>query len=159
MAKRRWFVTLDTADLSSGFTRYQKIIPTANTVLRGFQTWFFVWNNPTFTNIYFTIYSLQGTTPKKLLYASTNVITKAELHTLDYADKAFGMLFDDVALKGGESYALVPRGTGYTATSTAYLGWQLGYPDPAYTTNVPTSSVANLGRSPFKITGIVGDEL
>jgi hypothetical protein len=159
MAKRRFFVKFDTADLTSGFTRYQKIIPTNNTVLRGFQTWFFVWNNPTFTDVYFEIYSLDGTTPRKLLYTSTNSILKADLHTLAYADKAFGMLFDDVALRGGEKYALVPRATGYTATSNSYLGWQLGYPDPAYTTNVPTSSVANLGRSPFKVTGIIGDDL
>lgn len=159
MAKRRFFVKFDTDDLTSGFARYQKIIPPANEVFTGFQTWFFVWNDPTFTDIYFHIYSLDGTTPRKLLYTSTNTILKADLHTLEYADKGFGMLFNNVALKGGESYALVPRATGYTATSSAYLGWQLGYPDPAYTTNVPTSSVANLGRSPFKITGIVGDGL
>lgn len=159
MAKRRFFIKLDTADLSSGLTRYQKVIPTENTVLRGFQTWFFVWNDPTFTDIYFQIYSLQGTTPKKLLYTSTNSILKADLHTLDYADKGFGMLFDYVSLKGGESYALVPRATGYTATSNSYLGWQLGYPDPAYRTNVPLLSVTNLGRSPFKITGFIGDML
>jgi hypothetical protein len=157
--KRRFFIALDTADLTTGFVRYQKIIPPSNTVLRGFQTWFFVWNNPTFTDVYFHIYSLDGTTPRQLLYTSTNLVTKADLHTLAYADKGFGMLFNDIALKGGESYALVPRATGYSATGSAYLGWQLGYPDPAYKLNVPTSSVANLGRSPFKIDGFVGDKL
>jgi len=159
MAKRRWFVVLDTADLTSGVTRYNKIIPTNDTVLTDFQTWFFVWNDPTFVDIYFQLYSLDGITPRKLLHTSTNSILKAELHTLEYADKGCIFLFNNIALKGGQPYALVPRATGYSATSSSYLGWQLGYPDPAYKTNVPVTSVANVGRSPFKLDGFEGADL
>jgi len=150
---------LDTADMSGTPTVYQKVIFPRNVVIRGFQTWFVVYNNPTFTNIYFQVYSLQGTTPKKLIYTSTNVWTKAELHTLAYGIKGFGMIFDDVVFRANETYAFVPRGTSYTGNTSAHLGWKLGFPDPAYRTNVPLLSRANMGRSPYDITGFVGDDL
>lgn len=150
---------LDTADLSSGKTVYQKVIFNSDIVLSGFQTWFVVYNNPTFTNLYFEVYSLSGTTAKKLLYTSSNVVTKAEMITHSYGIKGIPIKFDNVVFKGTDSYAFVPRGTSYTGTGSAYLAWKLAYPDPAYRTNVPLSSVANLGRSPFDISGFIGAKL
>lgn len=147
---------LDTADLSSGKSVYQPVIFNNDVILKGFQSWFVVYNDPTFTNLYFQIYSLSGTTAKKLLYTSSNVVTKSEMITLDYGIKGIPFLFDNAIFKGTDSYALVPRATGYTASASSYLAWKFAYPDPVYRTNVPLSSVANLGRSPYDISGFIG---
>lgn len=150
---------LEASDLTSGLSVYQKVIFNKDVILTGLQTWFVVYGNPTFTNLYFEVYSLSGTTPKKLLYTSSNVVTKAEMITLAYGIKGIPMKFNDVVFKGTDQYAFVPRGTSYAPSGSAYLAWKLAYPDPAYRTNVPLSSKANLGRSPFDITGFIGAEL
>jgi len=150
---------LDTADLGSSGTVYQKVIFNKDLVLRSMQTWFIVYNNPTFTDLYFKVYSLDGTTPKKLIYTSTNVILKADMFTENYGIKGVRFDFGDVAFRATTSYAFVPRATGYTASGSSYLAWKLAWPDPAYRTNIPLSDKSNAGRSPYDITGFIGAKL
>lgn len=150
----------DSGDLSGQpVSFYQGVKFHRDVIIRAFQTWFEIHNDPTFTSISFDVYSLSGTTPKKLICSSTNFLTKAQIHTQPYAVK--GLRFDlaDVAFRGTDWYALVPRAVGYSPTSTSYLVWKFGYPDPAYRLNVPLGSIANAGRSPYDVTGFLGAEL
>lgn len=140
-------------------TFYQPVKFNKNIALRYFQTWFEIHNDPTFTSISFDVYSLSGSTPKKLLYSSTNNILKASIHALPYAVKGLRFDFGDVVFKDTDWYAFVPRMVGYAPTSTKFIMWKFGYPDPAYRLNVPLTSIANAGRSPYDIPGFVGAEL
>lgn len=151
---------IDAGDVTGApTTLYQPVKFNRDIVLRYFQTWFEIHNDPAFDSISFDVYSLSGSTAKQLLCSSTNQILKADIHTLPYAVKGLRFDFADYSFKGTDRFAFVPRMVNYVPTSTKYIMWKFGYPDPAYRLNLPLSSIANAGRSPYDLPGFVGSEL
>jgi hypothetical protein len=148
---------LATADLSSNLRVYQKVIFNRNITVRAMRTSFIVFNDPAFTDVSFNVYSMEGNTPKKLLYQSTNVFTKAAMISDTNGIREVFFEFDNAIFKGTDSYAFVPRGTSYTGTVSSHLAWKRGWPDPVHRLNV-TSNVADIQRAPFDLY-FIGSEL
>lgn len=158
MAWTVWGKNFDTGELSNTnlFCTFRM---NSDTILKAVRTWFIVYNDPVFTNLNCKIYSDEvrsgSHTPVKLLHTSTDVRTKAELHTLPYGVKETYFTFDEIPLQGDTWYNLVINGTGYTPTSTSYLAWMHSYPDPVLTGYTPALETINL--SPFAIYFIGGE--
>lgn len=157
MALKVYGERLETSDLSSGLRVYQKVIFGSNIALRALRTSFVVFNDPAFTALSMNVYSMTGNTPKKLLYQSTNTFAKADVITEDHGLREIYFEFDYPVFKGTDSYAFVPRGTGYTGSVSSHLAWTRAWPDPVYRTNV-SSGVIDIMRAPFHIY-YIGDEL
>lgn len=129
---------------------HQPYIPDENYIVKAFRTWFVFYNNPTFTNIYLEVWSDDNSEPGKLLHTSTNVQLKADLFTLDNAYIETWFEFDNINLKGGVTYHLIPQITGYTYSASSLVGWIRAIPEPVYTTNLPTT-LESFGEYPYLI--------
>lgn len=104
-------------------------------IITTIRAWFVVFNDPTFTNLSMKIYSDDNGVPKKLLHTSTNVVTKAQLITDLSGYKEAPFNFNEPVFNGNDWYHLVPFATGYTYSSSAWLGWMKDWPDPVYRLN------------------------
>lgn len=130
-----------------------------NYIIRAIRTWIIVYNDPVFTNLNMKFYSNEVVsavnTPKKLLTTSTDVRTKAEIHTLPYAVKEIYFTFDNFPVQGNTYYNLVINGTGYVPTGSSYLAWMKGFPDPVYASNyVP--ALETIPLAPYQLYAIGG---
>ncbi len=126
---------------------FQPFKPVNDLVIRAFRTKIIVFNDPVFTDLNMKIYSDDLGTPKELLHTSTNVRTKAQLHVDDNAVKETFFQFNDIVLKGGDTYHAVINGTGYSPTGTSYLAWMKSFPDPVNATGL-TINQGELGVFP-----------
>lgn len=160
-----WTVYGDPYESGSELTdqsKFQPVIMPDNTIIKGVRTWVIVVDDPTFTDLSMQIYSNRDDggdpSPGKLLHTSTDVRTKAQILTDNSANKEIYFSFDDVNLKGGDTYNFVLTGTGYSPTASSYLAWRIAWPDPVYTTNY-TPTVENLSRAPKFISTIIGGVL
>lgn len=150
----------DASDLTS--TRvFQPVRFNKNVILKGVRTWVVVYNNPTFTNLNMKIYSNDAQqssyTPKEVVSTSNDVRTKSEIHTLSNAVKEIYFTFDDIPLNGEDFYNFVINGTGYSPTSSSYLAWMKGFPDPVYDEGLPAFTMVSIGGAPFQIYFIAGE--
>ena len=127
-----WCTRWDTGELANTSV-FQPLKFNKNVVLRAIRTRIVVVDNPTFTDLNMKIYSDRGGSPQTLLATSTNVITKAALHTLDNGVKETFFRFGDPAFEADTQYHVVINGTGYAPTATAMLGWQKDFPEQIYT--------------------------
>lgn len=143
-------------------SKFQPIIMPDNTIIVGVRTWVLFIDDPTFTNLSMEIYSNRtdsgSDAPGKLLHTSTDQRTKSEIFTDNSANKEIYFTFNNVNLRGGDTYNFVLTGTGYSPTSSSFIAWRLAWPDPVYTENY-TPTVENLNRAPKFISTIIGGVL
>ena len=137
-------------------TLSQPVKPKTNLLLRGVRTWIIFVDDPVITSFNMKIYSSDNNTPKKLLYTSTDSRTKAELLSDNSGVKETYFTFNDVPLNGETTYHFVLNGVGYTPTSSSYVAWRRGWPDPVYQAGF-TPNKFNLGGSPFELYLIGGE--
>lgn len=131
MAWEVWGDVLETSDLTST-NKFQPVTFGGDDIIRAIRVWIIVYNNPTFTDLCLKIYSNQNNTPKKLLATSTNVITKAQLCTLDNGIKEVWFEFDFPVFNKSDKFHLVLNGTGYTGLESSHLSIMKAFPDPVY---------------------------
>lgn len=139
--------------------KFQTIKYKDNIILKAIRTWVIVVNDPTFTNLTMKIYSntvvSSDNTPVKLLYTSTNTLTKSEIITLANGVKEIYFTFDDVPMQEETLYNLVINGAGYVYSSSSHLAWMKAWPDPVYTAGyTPTSE--SLAVAPYQVYAIGG---
>lgn len=150
----------EASDFSSA-AKFQTIKFNKNVIVRAFRTWIIVYNDPVFTNLNMKIYSndvVSGdNTPKLLLHTSTDVRTKAEIHTLANGIKEIYFTFADINFQANTLYNVVINGTGYAPTLTSYLNWMHGFPDPVCDTDY-IAAMETLSFSPYQVYAI-GAEL
>lgn len=139
-------------ELSSA-AMFQPFKPVNDLVLRAMRTKIIVFNDPVFTDLNMKIYSDNGGSPGELIHTSTTSRTKAQLHTQDNGVKETFFQFNDVPLKGGDTYHIVINGNGYSPTSNAYLAWMKAFPDPVNSTGL-TINQGELGIFPFFLAAI-----
>lgn len=152
MGWRVWGEPLFTADFGGAPVRYMPIIfrnDGENFVLKAIKTWLIVYNNPSFTSFEMRIYSSRNSAPGDLLHTSSNVQTKASIHTLANACKEIYFDFNKPVFDKDDTYYLVLWGNGYTGDATAHVAWKKSYPDPNYTTGL--SDTKSLGKWPYDI--------
>jgi len=151
-----WGDDWESGELAST-AKYQPIRFNGNYIVRSIRTWIIVINDPVFTNMNMKIYSNEvvsgDDTPKKLLHTSTDVRTKAEIHTLPHAVKEIYFTFDDIPVQEGTFYNVVINGFGYVPTVSSYLAWMKGFPDPVYSNNY-TPALETITKAPYQMYAI-----
>lgn len=158
MTYRIWADDFSSADMT-GVTKFVTFKPNKNIALRAVRAKFVVYSDPVFTDIHARIYSANASdnTPGVLLYTSSDVRTKAEVHTLANGVKETYFTFADVPLQADTYYNVVINGTGYIPTANSYLAWCLAFPDPIYRDPLFTYNFNNITRCPFEINLVSGD--
>jgi hypothetical protein len=161
MTLRLWVRPWDSGQLSNADI-FQPFYPRKNMMLKAVRTWIFAKSDPTYTSLNMKLYSNDDSSgddvPKAVIATSTNVVTKAQIQpTQPHAISEVYFEFDDIPLQSDTKYNLVINGTGYSPTSSSFLGWRKAYPDPIYRTGY-TPTKENLGIAPYEIS-IVGAEL
>jgi hypothetical protein len=146
-----------TADLTSNLRVYQRVNFNSDIILKACRVWLIAYNDPSFTSLTMDIYSISGTTPKKLLHSSTNSVLKADMLTDTNGVKEIFFNFNSPTFKGVDTFGFVLRATGYTGTTSTHLAWKKAWPDPVYRLNVPVG-LHVVGKSPYDIY-FIGDEL
>lgn len=141
---RVWAERLETADFVGVPRMFQTVKFHKNIILKGMRTWVIVYNNPNFTNLEMRIYANHGGVQGKLLYTSSNVITKAQMITLANGVKEIFFDFDTLPIfKDEDTYLFTLMANGYTGDATSHIAWMRAYPDPVYRTGLsalhPTS--------------------
>lgn len=149
----------ETSDLTSA-ARFQSVTFGNDLILRAIRTWVVVYNNPSFTHLNMKIYSNEVistvNTPKKLIATSTNVQTKAQIHTLENGVKEIWFEFDYPVYNGSDIYNIVINGTGYTYAEGSHLAWVKGYPNPVYSGGY-TPALETLPYAPYELYFIGAD--
>lgn len=152
-----WGERFETADLSSNQRVFQPVTFNKNIVLKACKTWFIINGNPTYTNVYMEIWSNENNAPKRLLYTSSNVVTKTTLCDENNGVREAYFDFDMLpTFQENDIYHFVPRATGYTGAQASHLAWKKSYPDPVYKTGID-SSYTSLLISPYDIYFIGAD--
>lgn len=132
-------------------TYYQMFTPEENMVLRAVRSFVIQYNNPTYTDFLLKLYSNNAGVPRAVIASSTNSWTKAAAFASNNSGvKEFYFDFDDVMLRGGETYHLALQATGYTGSDSSHLAWKHSFPDPAYAQGVD-KSYEGLLTSPYDI--------
>lgn len=138
---------------------FQTVQFNGNFVLRAARTWIIIFGDPVFTSLSMKIYSnavVSGlNSPRKLLHTSTDVRTKAEVHTQPHAVREIYFNFADVPVKGNDKYNFVINATGYAPTGNSYLAWRKAFPDPVYSGGY-TPAIETVGVAPREIYFIGG---
>lgn len=159
MGWRVWADDFTSADFT-GASKFQTFKTNKDVVLKAFRTWVVVINDPVFTNISAKIYSNEvrsgDNTPVKLLTTSTDVRTKAEVHTLAHGVKEIYFTFNDFPLQKDTQYNLVLNGTGYSPTDSSYLAWMKAFPDPVLP-NDYAEAWETLSLAPYQVYMIGGE--
>ena len=157
MTYKVWAVDF-TSDDMTGISKFVTFKPNENITVRALRTNFIVYNDPVFTSLNAKIYSVgPDNVPVELIYSSTDVRTKAEIHTLPNGDKSTYFTFNDVLIQANTYYNLVINGTGYIPTTNSYLAWRLAFPDPVYRDPLFTYGFSNINRCPYALEIIAGD--
>ena len=119
---------------------YQKFVPTDSMILRAIRVSLIQNNDPTYTSASLKIYSNRNGSPGALIATSTNSPTKAQLFSganSGITDACF--IFDDVSLRGGETYHVVVNLAGYTGSDSSHIAWKNTFPSAVYRSTVDTS--------------------
>lgn len=148
-----WGQRFDTADFP-GTTYFQKFKVQSDLYALAVRTWVIAYNNPTFTSISGLIYSDRNGSPGKLLFTSSNQITKAEMITQANGVKEIYFEFapnEGIPLRAGDYFHLVLSVSGYTGDASSHLAWRKAYPDPVYSTGLPTTP-EKIGIFPYAVT-------
>jgi len=151
-----WGQRFDAGELT-GTALSQPFTPKKDMIIKAIRTQIIVFNNPVFTNLIGQIYSTRNSIPQKLLHTSTNTLTKSAIHTLDNAVKEIFFQFNDPSFNANTEFAFVINGAGYAPTSSAYLSWKKGFPDPVNATGVTVDPI-KIVEIPFTI-GFIAHEL
>ena len=101
--------------------------------------------NPVMTALSMELWSGSATAPTKLIAASTNSKTLAQLlgnhPTDDYAFGWFYFNFANIPLRAGATYWIAMRCTGYTYSANQHIGWKHAYPDQPARSGVTLTAV------------------
>lgn len=154
-----WTVYADDFELAD-FTSPNKatlFIPNKNIFLVGVRTTLVIYQDPVFTGISASIYSVENNAPSFEIAASTDARTKAEMHTEANGVKSTYFSFNSVALQKDTTYAFVIQGTGYLPTDNSYIAWKLAFPDPIYPDPGFSYGLENINRCPYDISLIAGE--
>jgi hypothetical protein len=146
------------SDLTDDGTLFCPLVIPAdrNIICRAVRTKVLFVNDPVFTSLSMKIFAVRNNARAGLLATSTDVRTKAEIHTLPHGEREFHLTFDDVILQASTTYHLVMFATGYEPTSDSFLGWVKAV-DPAYTWG--TVSLVALGGAPYHLIIANGSDL
>lgn len=149
---------LATAELDGTTLTPQEVKFNDEIILRACRTWFILYNDPALTSIEMRIYSDDNGSPGKILYTSTNAVTKAELLTGGNTNgiRECFFEFDNPTFNGNDTYHFVPVATGYTGVDGTHIAWKKGWPDPVYRTGVTTNYVS-AARAPYDLYFIGAD--
>ena len=137
MSKKWYGQHLLTTDVSATpskriFLRWR---PGDNFLLHAYRTWLIIYNDVAFTDVKCHLYSdvVETKTPGIKLASSTNLFTKAQVHTLANAAKGVYFKWNDIALRGTDFYHFILEFTAYASTDdSAGAYWRNGWPDPVY---------------------------
>lgn len=134
MGWRVWGDTYDSTSSMQDTTLFQPVVMSSNIILRAVRTWIIYYDDPVYTSLSMKIYSNNNNSPGKLLHTSTDSRTQDEIRE---AGSIAGVReiyfnFNDVNLKGGDTYHFVINASGYSPTGDAHLAWMKGFPDPVY---------------------------
>lgn len=159
MGWKVWGDPWPTAESMQDASLFQTVQFNADVILRAARTWIIVFGNPAFTSLSMKIYSndvVDGkNTPRKLLHTSTDVRTKAEIHTQPYAVREIYFNFGDVPIKGSDKYNFVINGVGYAPAGGSHLAWRKAFPDPVYASGY-TPAIETINRAPYGVYFIGG---
>lgn len=140
----------------TGTRLYAIYTPTANKVLTGVRTRFWVYNAPTATSINVKMYSCDGTSPGILLATSTSKLYSDITSAPWYDDYGFFESYFPFStfptVKSGVPYAFVVNGV-WSFTTTSYLAWTKAYPDDPH----GTDSTKDITNGPFHMRFIAAD--
>lgn len=153
MAWTVWGEKFETGELANT-THFQTVEFNKNVILRAIRMWVIIYDDPVFTDLNCKIYSndiVSGdNSPKKLLHTSTDVRTKAEVHTLASGVKEIYFTFNDIPMQKNTKYNIVLNGAGYMPTAGSYIAWVKSWPDPIYRTGL-TVTTSNVGDLPYQV--------
>lgn len=151
-----WADSWESGELANT-SKFQSIKFNGNYIVKAFRTWIVVVDDPVFTSLSMKIYSNEvvssKNTVKKLLHTSTDVRTKAEIHTLENGVKEIYFTFNDIPVQENTFYNVVINGVGYLPTSGSYLAWMKAFPDPIYGNNY-TPALETINLAPYQIYAI-----
>lgn len=161
-----WQVYTDTFATGELLTpsKYQAMIPEDNIMVTAIRTWVTYSGLITLENLRLNIYSkdVQNDAPSTLLHTSTTGFDLSDIkETYDYGVKGLGFSFDNVRLRGGDTYYLVLSAGQYIAPTTDdRLGWVKAWPDPNIDyTQTYTVNGSNFNTAPFRISGVLGAKI
>jgi hypothetical protein len=159
MSRTIWFKSFDSGQLANNQV-FQPLRYNNNKIIRYCRAVLIFVGAPNFENLRMNVYAndenKQNPTPTQLIHISTNSWSLAELMTLDHGWKDVYFKFNDFHMRGGVYYNFVLSATGYSPTSSSYLGVELEYPNPIHRENY-TPTYVNFATSPYKIYTIGAD--
>ena len=157
----RYGNTIEAGGLSDG-SYYSMIKSTSDLILKCVRPMLIFYGDPSFTNLRGHIYSndVQTSAPYQSIATSTNVINLSDVKTThSYIEKSVPFIFNDVALKGSDTYWFVLSSDAYTpVTDVSFIAWSKAWPDPTYKTNY-TPTGGNFLTAPHMIESVYGATL
>ena len=128
-----WYTTAEATNLS----KFQGFSPGRDMVLSGAKVFLIQNNDPTWTSVNLKLYSNASGSPRTLISTATETRLKSEIFvTEDSGIKEVPFSFDEIPLKGTDTYHLVLYFNGYTGSSSAHVAWQMAYFYPVYQTGL-----------------------
>lgn len=160
MARTIWFDSYESGELADT-SKFQSLKYSSNKVIRYVRAVLVFVGAPAFTSMQMKVYAndenAANNSPSTLLHTSTNGWSYSDLMTLDHGWKDIYFKFTDFQMKAGVYYNFVINASGYSPTSSSYVGLELEFPNPIHRENY-TPTYVNWGFSPYKIYAI-GDDL
>lgn len=143
----------------SNTAKFQPVTFNKNIILKAARVWIISISDPTYTSLNMKIYSSEPDSagrdkPNKLIFSSTNSVTKAQIQTLAHANKEIFFQFDDEPMQQNTKYHFVVNGVGYSPTAgTNFLAWRQGFPDPVLRTGLSTNDISlqRVNKLPYTI--------
>lgn len=157
-----WSVYADSFDTSSSLTagaKSQKITPKVNLFFKAIRTRVVLFNNPSFTNLKMAIHhnKAEDDSIGVLFETSINSFNLADLMTTGpYGLVDLSFEFSNKSLRSGDNYHLRLLADSYTPSSSSYISWAIGWPDPAYLDNLTVGGEQKILYHPYMILGVVG---
>lgn len=157
MAWQVFGARFETADFTGDPVHFQCFTPAKTLALKAIQSWFVLYNNPTFAGLKMKIYSVKNSIPYQLLWTSDENIADADvLLTYDNGIKALYFGFSTPPyLRGGDTYAIVPAFTSYTGTESAHIAWKKTLGDKVYTHFESLIYKNHVGRNAYDLSLVV----
>lgn len=151
----RYGRVFDSGEMSTTPHGQKFVAPSASNYELSGVRWFGVFfNDPVFTNLRLSIYTndKENSTYGQLIETSSDVYNLADIKdTYSYMEKGLPFSFDDIPLKAGDSYYVVPTCDTYSPVSgTSYIAWSNQWPDPVYSTGY-TATGLNMAEAPLKV--------
>lgn len=151
MTWRAYGTQLETADMSN-LNKYYSFTSSYDFFIKGIHAWIIVYNDPAFTSLHIELYENAAGSVGQYegLIGTTGTVTKAEIHTDDYALRDVYFEFStDVIVRKDIRYTAFIQGSGYTYAESSHLALKKAWPKSLYT---PTTALTdmNMHKAPYE---------